>query len=157
MPKKEESEIRKKINKVYEENEYANLQQNRNRARSVTVGTAFGGTIEINMRGDYHSLWCLLNPVEALELAEQLAAASGVQIAMRPKDDFSAWRGWDVDNVKHIHWKGVAPWQINQEDKELEASKEPKKLPPGKEESSTETEEETPRQLKRSLRKRVKE
>lgn len=74
MPKKEDTAIRKKINQMYEENEYANLQQNKNRARSITVGTAFGGAIEVNMRGDYHSLWCILNPVEAVELLEQLAA-----------------------------------------------------------------------------------
>lgn len=152
MPKKEETEIRKKINQIYEENEHANLQQNRNRSRSITVGTAFGGAIEINMRGDYHSLWCILSPVEALEISEQLATAAGVQVAMRPKDDFSAWRGWDVDNVNHIHQKGMAAWQVAPENrhtnKELEAAEEPKQLLPGKE-------EETPQKTKRTTRKRV--
>ena len=154
MAKKEETEIRKKIKEMYEENEYASLGQNRNRARSVTVGTAFGGAIEVNMRGDFHSLWCILSPVEAVEMLEQLAAAAGVQVATKPKDDFSAWRGWDVDNVNHIHWKGAAPWQVSPENrnapKELEAPKEPKQLLPGKE-------EETLKKTKRSIRKRVKE
>ena len=155
MPKKEESEIRKKINKVCEENEYANIQQNKNRARSITVGTAFGGAIEVNMRGDYHSLWCILSPVEAIEILEQLAAAAGVQVASKPKDDYSAWRGWDIDNVNHIHWKGSAPWQVDPENrykpKELEGSKEPKQLLPGKEEA------ETPKKSRKSTNKRVEE
>lgn len=155
MPKKEETEIRKKINKMYEENEYANLQQNKNRARSITIGTAFGGAIEVNMRGDYHSLWCILSPVEAIEVLEQLAAAAGVQVATKPKDDYSAWRGWDVTNVNHIHWKGAAPWQIAPENKELKAEKEPKQLPPGKEASDSEKEQ--PKKTRRSTRKRVEE
>lgn len=159
MPKKEETAIRKKINQMYEENEYANLQQNKNRARSITVGTAFGGAIEINMRGDYHSLWCILSPVEAVEMLEQLAAAAGVQVATRPKDDFSAWRGWDVDNVEYIHWKGAAPWQVAPENrhakKELEAAKEQKQLPPGRDEENTESKEEPIKKPRRTTRKRV--
>lgn len=154
MPKKEETAIRKKINHMYEENEYASLEQNRNRARSITIGTAFGGAIEVNMRGDFHSLWCILSPVEAVEVLEQLAAAAGVQVATKPKDDYSAWRGWDVNNINHIHWKGAAPWQVAPENrhapKELEASEEPKQLLPGKE-------EEIPQKTKRSTKKRVEE
>jgi hypothetical protein len=138
---------------MYEENEYANLQQNKNRARSVTVGTAFGGAIEVIMRGDYHHLWCVLSPVEAIELLEQLAAAAGVQVATKPKDDFSSWRGWDVDNVSYVHWKGTAPWQVNPENKhqskELKGSEEPKQLPAAKEETSKKT--------RRSTKKRVEE
>ena len=112
MPKNQESEFRKKINAMAEENEYLNLQQNKNRARSITCGTSFGGTLEVNMRGDHHSMWCTMTPVEALELAEQLAAACGVQVALRPKDDFSAWRGWEVNNTDFNHLKGSAPFQV---------------------------------------------
>ncbi len=120
MPKNQESEFRKKINAMAEENEYLNLQQNKNRARSITCGTSFGGTLEINMRGDHHSMWCTMTPVEALELAEQLAAACGVQVALRPKQDFSAWRGWDIENTDFNHLKGSAPFQVAR----LEAEKE---------------------------------
>lgn len=163
MPKKEETAIRKKINNMYEENEYANLQQNKNRARSITIGTAFGGAIEVNMRGDYHSLWCILTPVEAVEVLEQLAVAAGVQVATKPKEDFSAWRGWDVNNVDYIHWKGAAPWQVapenRHENKELKPAEEPKQLLPGKdEENNTDSKkEETSPKPKRTTRKRVKE
>lgn len=105
------SKIRKKINDLYLENEYANLIQDRNRSRSITVGTSFGGTVELSMRGDYHSLWAPLQPVEVVELIEQLAAGVGLQIAIRPKQDFATWRGWNVD-ADDRYWAGVAPWQI---------------------------------------------
>lgn len=94
MTDKKITPMRKRILHAYEENEYANLVQNRNRARSLTVGTSFSGIVEVSMRGDHHSLWCHLQPVEAIEIMEQLAAATGVQIAMRPKNDFTSWRGW---------------------------------------------------------------
>jgi hypothetical protein len=114
MKKKKEnskSRIREKINKIYEENEYANLVQNKNRSRSITIGTAFGGAVEISMRGDYHTLWAILQPVEAVEIIEQIAAGIGLQVAMRPKQDFAAWRGWNVD-ADDRYWAGAAPWQI---------------------------------------------
>ena len=100
MPRQpKESKLRQLINNMAEENEYRNMQQNRDRARSVTVGTCSGGVLEIHMRGDYHSSWMALTPTEALEMAEQLASACGVKIAMRPKNDFSSWRGWNADNI----------------------------------------------------------
>ncbi len=105
------SKIREKIHKIYEENEYANLIQNKNRSRSITVGTAFGGIVEISMRGDYHSLWSSLQPVEVVELIEQLASGIGLQVAMRPKQDFASWRGWNAD-ADDRYWSGTAPWQI---------------------------------------------
>ena len=109
-PATDKSKLRQLINTITEENEYNNLIQNRSRARSVTVGTCGGGTIEIQMRGDYHSSWMQLTPTEALEIAEQIAAASGVQVAMKPKNDFSAWRGWNADNVDYSHLQGSSPF-----------------------------------------------
>jgi hypothetical protein len=109
--KETKSKIREKINQIYEENEYANLVQNKNRSRSITVGTAFGGSVEVSMRGDYHQLWATLQPVEVVELIEQLASGVGLQVAMRPKQDFAAWRGWNVDEDNR-YWAGAAPWQI---------------------------------------------
>ena len=133
--KEKESEIRKKINQFYEENELANLESNRNRARSFTVGTAFGGIIEVSMRGDFHNLWCILQPVEAVEFIEQLAAAAGLQVALRPKQDFASWRGWNVD-TENKYWVGSAHWQLGNDDparKSLEGSEEQKQLPEPKE------------------------
>lgn len=113
--RKKESKIRQKINELYEENELANLESNKNRARSFTVGTAFGGIIEVSMRGDFHNLWCLLQPVEAVEFIEQLAAAAGLQVALRPKQDFASWRGWNVD-TENKYWVGSAHWQLGDDD-----------------------------------------
>jgi len=113
--RKKETKIRKKINEIYEENELANLESNKNRARSFTVGTAFGGIIEVSMRGDFHNLWCILQPVEAVEFIEQLAAAAGLQVALRPKQDFASWRGWNVD-TENKYWVGSAHWQLEDKD-----------------------------------------
>lgn len=113
--RKKESKIRQKINEIYEENELANLESNKNRARSFTVGTAFGGIIEVSMRGDFHNLWCLLQPVEAVEFIEQIAAAAGLQVALRQKQDFASWRGWNVD-TENKYWVGSAHWQLGDDD-----------------------------------------
>ena len=121
MPRQpKESKLRQMINNMAEENEYKNMQQNRDRARSVTVGTCGGGTLEMHMRGDYHSSWMALTPTEALEIAEQLASACGVKIAMKPKDDFSAWRGWNADNMESDN-----PWT----QPKLEGQREIARLP----------------------------
>ena len=65
------------------------------RARSVTVGTCFGGVTEVIVRGDAGEfLWCPLQPVEAIELIHQLAASVGCHINLQPRDDFSSWREW---------------------------------------------------------------
>jgi hypothetical protein len=133
--KKKESKIREQINQIYEENELANLIANKNRARSITVGTAFGGSVEISMRGDYHDLWVVIQPVEVIELIEQLASGIGLQIAMRPRQDFATWRGWDVD-AQDRYWAGSAGWQIEQAStahrKMLETENELKYLPSAK-------------------------
>lgn len=111
--RKTSSDIREQINRIYEENELAGLLQNKNRSRSLTVGTSFGGTIEVSMRGDYASLYALLQPVEVVELIEQLAASAGLQVALRPKQDFASWRGWNA-NVEDRYWIGSAPWNCNE-------------------------------------------
>jgi flagellar biosynthesis GTPase FlhF len=122
MSKKNVSEIRKKILEEYEKNEYAHVLQNQTRARSFSVGTAFGGSIEVSMRGDHSNLWCILQPVEAVEFIEQLAAAAGLQVALRPKNDFSTWRGWDIENADR-YWIGSAPWNVPQLSNQINESK----------------------------------
>ena len=118
MAPKKISKTRQKIHDVYEENEYASLKQNQTRARSLTVGTTTGGIIEVGMRGDLANLWYLLHPVEAVEIIEQLAAAAGLQVAMRPKQDFTSWRSWDTTIPGCTHWVGAAPWQLSDEQRE---------------------------------------
>jgi len=142
----EYTESRKKIHDLYEENEYLSIKQNQNRARSITVGTAFGGVVEINVRSDIASIHAQMQPTEAIELIEQLAAGVGVEIAMRPKVNFASWRGWEevIDQRigwDKIGWKGTAAWQLggnelekNHQLKELET---PKKLSFAKEKKTT--------------------
>lgn len=119
MNSKKISSTRKKINKLYEENELANLKQTQTRARSFTIGTTTGGIIEVAMRGDFANLWYLLQPVEAIEVIGQLAAAAGVEIAMRPREDFASWRSWNTSLPSSVHWMGAAPWQLPDEERRL--------------------------------------
>jgi len=124
MAQKKLSRTRQKIHDVYEENELASIKQNQTRARSFTLGTANGGVVEINMRGDFSSLWFQMQPTEAVEIIGQLAAAVGVEVAMRPRNDFSSWRSWDPSLPASVQWMGSAPWQLTDEQRlELEAAK----------------------------------
>jgi hypothetical protein len=119
MAQKKLSKTRQEIHSLYEENELASLKQNQTRARSLTVGTAGGGVIELNMRGDFANLWYQMQPTEAIEIIGQLAAASGVEIAIRPRHDFASWRSWDSTLPESIQWMGAAPWQLSAEDRQL--------------------------------------
>lgn len=117
---REMTEMRKKINELCEENEYFSMKQNRFRARSVTVGTAFGGIPEIVLRSDGATVHAQMQPTEVVELIEQLAAGVGVEVAMRPKQNFASWRGWEEViqqrvGFDQIAWKGAAAWQMNGE------------------------------------------
>jgi len=124
MTQKKVSRTRKQIHDIYEQNELANVKANQTRARSLTIGTAAGGIIEVGMRGDYGHLWYLLQPTEAIEIIGQLAAAAGVEIAVRPRQDFAAWRSWDTSLPASVAWIGAAPWQLSDDARaELEAAK----------------------------------
>lgn len=86
-------------------------ENNRTRARSITVGTAFGGTTEVMMRGDGSKLlWCAMQPVEVIELIHQLAANVGCNVALKPRDDFASWRDWRVSEAEKKHLNGHAPF-----------------------------------------------
>lgn len=113
-----ESETRKKINELYEQNELDSVNSIRHRARSITCGTAFGGIVEVQMRTENNFMYAQMQPTEAVELIEQLAAGIGVEIAMRPKVNFASWRGWEevIDQrigFDRIAWKGAAAWQLD--------------------------------------------
>jgi len=119
MPQKKTSKTRQQIHNLYEENELAQLKQSQSRGRSLTVGTAGGGIIELCIRADYSSLWYQIPPTEAVELIGQLAAAAGVEIAIRPRQDFASWRSWDPTLPGAVTWMGAAPWQLPEEDRAL--------------------------------------
>lgn len=104
----------------HEEMEKASLEANRYRARSVVVGTAFGGTVEVAMRSNDGSyLWATLQPVEVTELIHQLAANIGCHINLQPRQDFSSWRNWKVSDHEKQRLNGHPPFHYLSEDKFL--------------------------------------
>lgn len=81
------------------------------RARSITVGTAFGGTSEITMRmDDGTSVWCVMQPVEIIELIHQLAANVGCNVGLQPRKDFASWREWRISQAEKQHLNGHPPF-----------------------------------------------
>lgn len=80
----------------------------KNRARAVTVGTAFGGITEVSMRRpDGTHTFAILQPVEVTELIHQLAAGIGCHIQLVPRRDFASWRDWKYTEEELAHYRGV--------------------------------------------------
>jgi len=105
------TEAKRKLEEMQLEMEIESRASNLNRARSVTVGTAFGGTTEIMMRSDGgRHIWCIMQPVEVIELIHQLAANVGCHMALKPREDFSSWRDWKVSDQEKLHYNGWAPF-----------------------------------------------
>lgn len=70
-----------------------------NRARGISIGSAFGGTVEISLRrGDGVSIHAILQPVEAIELLHQMSASLGCHLQLTPRNDFASWRDWKPNN-----------------------------------------------------------
>ena len=110
IDKQHEEEMLKIDRRMSEESRMGDL----NRARSITVGTAFGGTTEIGMRcNDGRFVWTLMQPVEAIELIHQLAANVGCHINLAPRRDFSSWRDWRVSEEERLHLNGHPPFPNN--------------------------------------------
>lgn len=104
-------ETKKKLQEFQNQQEIENAESNFNRSRSITVGTSFGGTTEISMRGNGDKfLYCIMQPVEVLELIHQLAANVGCHIALKPRDDFGSWREWRISQAEKEHLAGHAPF-----------------------------------------------
>jgi len=101
----------KRLADILAQQEITNFEENLSRARSINVGTAFGGTTEIVMRGSGQSyLFCIMQPVEVIELIHQLAANVGCHIHLQPRKDFSSWRGWRVTEDEKKHLQGHPPF-----------------------------------------------
>ena len=84
------------------------FEEAQTRARSVTVGTAFGGTTELTMRrGDGAFTFAIMQPVEVIELIHQLAANVGCHLQLTPRRDFAAWRDWKYTEAELAHYRGV--------------------------------------------------
>jgi hypothetical protein len=86
------------------------MQEAQTRARSVTVGTAFGGVTELIMRrGDGTFTFALMQPVEIIELIHQLAANVGCHMQLVPRKDFASWRDWKLTEAELAHYRGNQP------------------------------------------------
>lgn len=106
-----ELEAYEKRRRTQIEMDIENTESNRNRARSITVGTAFGGTTEIMMRSDGgRHVWCIMQPVEVMELIHQLSANIGCHIHIKPRQDFGSWRDWKLTEEEKLHYNGHAPF-----------------------------------------------
>jgi hypothetical protein len=101
------TEKKKRLAEIQNEQEVRGIENTLNRARSITVGTAFGGTTEVAMRSNNGvSLWCVMQPVEVIELIHQLAANVGCHIHLQPRKDFSSWRDWKYTEAELEHYRG---------------------------------------------------
>ena len=88
-----------------------NRNADMNRARSVAVGTCFGGTTELTIRcNDGRVIWAPMQPVEVIELIHQLAANVGCHLQLKPRDDFASWRNWRVTDEEKKHLNGHPPF-----------------------------------------------
>ena len=98
---------RKLFQKQQEQNHFA---ETANRACSFTIGTCFGGTVELSMRKNNGSnTFAILQPVEVTEIIHQLAASIGCHIHLQPRRDFSSWRDWKYTEEELAHYRGIQP------------------------------------------------
>jgi len=100
--------IQKKINEATLRTHLNGVSEGLNRARSITVGTCGGGTIEVAMRrADGSNTFIILQPVEVVELIHQLSAQIGCHLQMLPRRDFASWRDWKYTPEELAHYRGV--------------------------------------------------
>lgn len=96
MPTKHEETLQKLMEKNHVETTKRGIEADKHRARSVSVGHSGGGEVEIMMRGmsgDY--LFNVYQPVEVIEFINQLSAAIGCHIHIKPREDFASYREWN--------------------------------------------------------------
>lgn len=104
-------ELKKRLAELDNRRQFNDIANNFYRAHGISVGTCFGGTTEIMMRGDGDArMWCIMQPVEVIELIHQLAANVGCHIHIKPRKDFSSWREWNVTEEEKEHLNGFPPF-----------------------------------------------
>ena len=100
-------EMQTKLDAIHAEQQIKCHEESLNRARSVTVGTAFGGLAELTMRGMGSTFtYAILQPVEVVELIHQLAANIGCHLSLQPRGDFASWRDWKHTEADLAHYRG---------------------------------------------------
>lgn len=106
-----QKEFKTRLNEIQNRREIEAYESDFNRATAITVGTSFGGTTEVSMRGKSDKfIYCVMQPVEVLELIHQLAANVGCHIAIKPRDDFGSWREWRIPEAEKKHLNGHVPF-----------------------------------------------
>jgi hypothetical protein len=101
---------KKRIKEIEALMEVESRQSDLTRARSITVGNAFGGVTEVALRGTGDRfLWILVQPAEVVELINQLAANIGCHIHIQPRNDFASWRQWKETTEQPLISQH-APW-----------------------------------------------
>ena len=107
-----EKELQKELDRRQKLRQLETLEANDTRAQSLTVGTAGGGSVEITMRSSSgRFLWNTYQPVEVVEIINQLAAGIGCHIHILPRQDFASWRNWKVTPEELEHARGLQPFQ----------------------------------------------
>ena len=88
------------------------LDANSCRAQSVSIGASASGVTEITMRGvNGNFLWEIYQPVQVVELINQLAASIGCRIHIQPRNDFASWRVWrEPTEEDRNHLNGFPPF-----------------------------------------------
>lgn len=108
LTKREREIIRKHNERLRERSLESTFKEQESRGRSITVGTAFGGILEVTMRREDGShTWIVLQPVEVVELINQMAAGIGCHIHLQPRQDFASWRSWNYTQQELDHFRGV--------------------------------------------------
>jgi len=90
-----DKEFAEKFKALQQEHQLSAQESYKTRAQAITVGPSAGGCVELTMRtsaGNF--VWHLFQPVQAVELIHQMAAAIGCHINIQPRDDFASWREW---------------------------------------------------------------
>ena len=127
--KEQQNLLKEKLELKKLEFEMGEIHSCQTRGRSISVGAACGGVIEISIRTDEITVWMQLQPTEAVELINTLAAQCGLDVATRPKDDYATWRSWDPNVLPDTTQTGLGAWQLSDGARErLQANKAVKEV-----------------------------
>ena len=122
--KEQQELLKEKIELKKLEFEMGEIHAFQTRGRSISVGAGTGGVIEISIRTDDTTVWMQLQPTEAVELINTLAAQCGLDVATRPKEDYATWRCWDPHVLADTSQTGLGAWQLSDGARErLQANK----------------------------------
>jgi hypothetical protein len=107
LSRKEKQIVREHNERMRQRGLENSFAEQESRGRSISIGTAFGGVLEVSMRrGDGSHTWIVLQPVEVVELINQMAAGIGCHLHLQPRKDFASWRSWNHTEEELEHFRG---------------------------------------------------